>query len=496
MTNVSTFVRNLIRKIHNDNSQNRGHRELQLRLRKAVKLAKVRQVAELLHEGASPIWMERKEPTGIRFRRSTSSCQLNALLLACRVGNDEVLGLLLDVFVEEPQVLIHFSRAMYCLVIRHNHSKAFYRLQKCRVPVASSLSGYSTALSTSPSSVTSARPLFQAAMEPSNSKLPMPIFVAAQHGRHRFLAYLLEQYQYDWAQYTFENQSLLCVATTNGQYECVRELLTRQVADVHTLDAAVALARHHRQAHVLVLLTSYISESPSSLKSLSGSLKQTVSSKDESKCRLLHTTNRGSMAETVISDFEDDYRPSSLVANNSPINFDNPAEDFLDHDENMPMQASIHCEQQQGGMMWFLDGREPIEEMQRRVDPYGVSTDNFVILQSARESTDGSQANEEEEWYAVKSSEKNYQHDNLSPNDEDEDSYESMFFVYKEQEQNTPKEQLHEHEEKPKLQQSPQSSLLSRSGKSRKLISVRSRKFQQQSLEAIEEHPAGETEAQ
>ncbi|KAG2763632.1 hypothetical protein JG687_00005783 [Phytophthora cactorum] len=499
MTKVSEFMRKLFRK----ESGQEGYRGLQLRLRKAVTLGKARQVAALLDEGASPIWMEDETHSRRRSRRREYPCQLNALLLACRCGDDEVLSLLLDAFFEEPQVLAHFSRAMYCLVIRHGHWKAFQRLQQRRVPMTSVSSRSSTDSTSSPTSVASTRLLSEAAMEHASSKLPMPIFVAAEHGRHHILAYLLDHYPHNWAQYTFEGHSLLSVATINGHYECVRVLLDRQVATGRSLDAAVALARRHRQAHVLVLLTSYLPEFASDPEPVYKSYEEAPSSFNVSNANVFscqqwsnqgtRTQGRVSIAETVASEFDDDMRRSSLVAISSPINYTKD----MDRVQEMRIRAEMQREQRQTGMMWFLDGREPVEDMQRRVESHGLSSDGFAVLRSARDTAPNSNSSyttyqEEESWYAVKSSDKNH---DLLASDEEENAYEAMFSVHEEV-NNMPDELPPVSEERPKVVPAPRSSSTLRPGRSRKLISVRSRGFQQHKLlEAIEEHPAGEIEA-
>ncbi|KAI9986968.1 hypothetical protein PInf_026074 [Phytophthora infestans] len=494
MTKVSKFMRKLFRK----ESEEEGSRGLQLRLRKAVTLGKARQVAALLDEGASPVWMENETTSRRRFRRRDSyPCQLNALLLACRCGDDDVLSLLLDAFFEEPQVLAHFSRAMYCLVVRHGHWKAFQRLQQRRVPMTSVSSRSSTDSTESLTSVASTQLLSEAAMEHVSSKLPMPIFVAAEHGRHHILAYLLNHYPHNWAQYTFDGHSLLSVATINGHYECVRVLLDRQVATGRSLDAAVALARRHRQAHILVLLTSCLPEFASDPEPVYKSYDEEPTNYNTGGFSC-HWSSQGtrahgrvSIAETVASEFDDDMRRSSLVAISSPINYTNPAED-MDRVQEMRIRAEMQREQRQTGMMWFLDGREPVEDMQRRVQSHGLNADGFAVLQSARDAAPNSNSSytseqEEESWYAVKSNEKNH---DLLTSDEEERAYESMFSVHEEADELPPVS-----EERHKVMPAPRSSSSLRPGRSRKLISVRSRGFQQHRLlEAIEEHPAGEIE--
>ncbi|KAG7385895.1 hypothetical protein PHYPSEUDO_000957 [Phytophthora pseudosyringae] len=516
MTKVSKFMRKLFRKDSGGDDAGlegvQGDRGLHLRLRKAVTLGKARQVAALLDEGASPVWMEDEAHSRHRFRRRDSDpCQLNALLLACRRGDDEVLSLLLDAFFEEPQVLAHFSRAMYCLVVHHGHWKAFQRLQQRRVPLVSLSSRSSTGSTSSPTSVASTQLLSEAAMEHASSKLPMPIFVAAEHGRHCILTYLLDHYPHDWAAYTFEGHSLLSVATINGHYECVRVLLDRQVATGRALDAAVAMARRHRQAHVLVLLTSYLPGFDSDPELVYKSYpyaeappSYTASNATDVSCPQLQWPNqvtrvrgRGSIVETVASEFDDDSRRSSLLAISSPINYSKPAED-MGRVEEMRVRAEMQREQRQSGVMWFLDGREPVEDMQRRVDPYGASADGFAVLQSARDtaprSSNTSSYQEEESWYAVKPSERNQHHDDLlaSNDDEEENAYDSMFSSHEGEGSNVSDELPPVSEERP----TPPRSSPFRPGRSRKLISVRSRGFQQHRLlAAIEEHPAGEIEA-
>ncbi|KAK1946952.1 hypothetical protein P3T76_000962 [Phytophthora citrophthora] len=502
MTKVSKFMRKLFGK---DDVGFQGNRSLNLRLRKAVTLGKARQVAALLDEGASPVWMEDEVHSRRSRRRGSDPCQLNALLLACRFGDDEVLSMLLDAFFEEPQVLAHFSRAMYCLVIRHDHWKAFQRLQQRRVPMSSLSTRSSTDSTSSPTSMATTQLLSQAAMDHASSKLPVPIFMAAEHGRHHILKYLLDHYPHEWAHYTFEGHSLLSVATINGHYECVRALLDRQVATGRSLDAAVALARRHRQAHVLVLLTSYLPEFTSDPESEPAVYKKSFDAPQNSNTNCVSSRplqwpnqvtrirGRGSIAETVASDSDEESRRSSLLAIGSPINYKNPNED-MDRVEEMRVRAEMQREQRQTGMMWFLDGREPVEDMQRRVDPYGV--DGFAVFTSARDRAPGpnSYSQEEASWYAVKSSEKNRQHGNLLESDDDEEnSYESMFSVHN--------EEVNSYGEPPvsdtaKQTSAPRSSPILRPAKSHKLISVRSRGFQQHRLlAAIEEHPAGETEA-
>ncbi|RLN59239.1 hypothetical protein BBJ29_003736 [Phytophthora kernoviae] len=470
-----------------------------------VTMGKARQVAALLDEGASPIWMESEDGNNrrrFRHRQYSDGLQLNALLLACRRGDVEVLTMLLDAFFEEPNVLKHFSRAMYCIVIRHDHWQAFQRLQQRRVPISS----VSSESLESPTSVVSPRLLSSAAAENSSSKLPLPIFVAAEHGRHHILSFLLKHYPREWTDYTFDGHSLLSVAAKNGHYECVKALLDRQATTGRSLDAAVATARRHRQAHVLVLLTSYLPEYHSDPEPVYKSFSERLSSNADNVADFTNQSmqwnitgnrvrGRGSIAETVASEFDDDNRRSSLLVS-SPIRY-NPVEE-MSRAEEMRIRAEMEREQRQIGMMWLLDGREPIEEMQRRVDPLGLSSDGFAVLKSARDpkSSGGDGYSgfsyDEEVWYAVKPSEKNKHHDDLlSECNADESPLETSFVDHEDDEQEDfPVENL-------QPVPAPRSSSIVRSARSHKLISVRSRGFQQhyQQLTAIEEHPLGESEA-
>ncbi|KAF4319563.1 hypothetical protein G195_007151 [Phytophthora kernoviae 00238/432] len=417
-------------------------------------------------------------------------------------GDVEVLTMLLDAFFEEPNVLKHFSRAMYCIVIRHDHWQAFQRLQQRRVPISS----VSSESLDSPTSVVSPRLLSSAAAENSSSKLPLPIFVAAEYGRHHILSFLLKHYPREWTDYIFDGHSLLSVAAKNGHYECVKVLLDRHATTGRSLDAAVATARRHRQAHVLVLLTSYLPEYHSDPEPVYKSFSERLSSNADNVADFTNQSmqwnitgnrvrGRGSIAETVTSEFDDDNRRNSILVS-SPIRY-NPVEE-MSRTEEMRIRAEMEREQRQIGMMWLLDGREPIEEMQRRVDPLGLSSDGFAVLKSARDpkSSGGDGYSgfsyDEEAWYAVKPSEKNKHHDDLlSECNADESPLETSFVDHEDDEpEDFPVENL-------QPVPAPRSSSIVRSSRSHKLISVRSRGFQQhyQQLTAIEEHPLGESEA-
>ncbi|KAG2521854.1 hypothetical protein JM16_006097 [Phytophthora kernoviae] len=417
-------------------------------------------------------------------------------------GDVEVLTMLLDAFFEEPNVLKHFSRAMYCIVIRHDHWQAFQRLQQRRVPISS----VSSESLDPPTSVVSPRLLSSAAAENSSSKLPLPIFVAAEYGRHHILSFLLKHYPREWTDYIFDGHSLLSVAAKNGHYECVKVLLDRHATTGRSLDAAVATARRHRQAHVLVLLTSYLPEYHSDPEPVYKSFSERLSSNADNVADFTNQSmqwnitgnrvrGRGSIAETVTSEFDDDNRRNSILVS-SPIRY-NPVEE-MSRTEEMRIRAEMEREQRQIGMMWLLDGREPIEEMQRRVDPLGLSSDGFAVLKSARDpkSSGGDGYSgfsyDEEAWYAVKPSEKNKHHDDLlSECNADESPLETSFVDHEDDEpEDFPVENL-------QPVPAPRSSSIVRSSRSHKLISVRSRGFQQhyQQLTAIEEHPLGESEA-
>ncbi|CAH0480801.1 unnamed protein product [Peronospora belbahrii] len=481
MTKVSKFVRKLFRK---------DDEGLQLRLRKSVTLRKCRQVAALLEAGASPVWIADEPHISRRSRRRDwAPSQLNALLLACRYGDVEILTLLLNALSEEPQVVAHFSRAMYCLVIRHDHWRAFQLLQQRRMPLGSVSSRSSTDSTGSEKSIASTQPLFAAAMEHFSSKLPMPIFVAAEHGRHQILSCLLDHYPHNWAHYTFEGQSLLSVATINGHFECVKVLLERDVVTSKGVDAAVATARRHRQAHVLVLLTSYLPEfefDPEPVYKYEGEslpsndINDMLCQKLQWSSQTTRVRDRGSIAETVASECDDENRRSSLLSIGSPINYN----EDMNRAEEMRIRAEMEREQRQIGMMWFLDGREPPTSA-RDIAP----NSNNSYLNSNQEN---------DAWYAVKSGDKNrQQQDDLLASDEEElkHSYDLMFSVYETEENSKFEELPLIFEETHKPIAAPRSSSIIRSSRSYKLISVRSRGFQHKVLTAIEEHPAGETEA-
>ncbi|TDH68939.1 hypothetical protein CCR75_005269 [Bremia lactucae] len=396
MTNVATLIRKLFRKDSSEVIGHSGVRGMQLRLRKAVAMGKFRQVAKLLDLGASPVWIE--DETHLQRHRYAGPCRLNALLLACQRGDEEVLSLMLDVLLAEPQVLAHFSSAMYCLVIRHNHWKAFQQLQQRGVPMAAPSLKSSTDIR---DSISSTQLVNLTSWERPRSKLPLPIYVAAEHGRHYIMAYLLDNYQHDWVNYTFKGHSLLSVATSNGHYDCVRVLLAHQIATKRSLEASIALARRHWQAHILVLLTSYLAELDYVLQQDSQSSQAANSRINANKViELRRSTYRGSITDTVGSDFDDEFRRSSLESVTSPTNHINSIED-LNHTKPVLVQAQVQRVQQQGGMVWFLDGPEPEKDIQRHLGPNGKRVDTFMILQSARDTADSSSSKKGEPWCCI-----------------------------------------------------------------------------------------------
>ncbi|DAZ96868.1 TPA: hypothetical protein N0F65_008829 [Lagenidium giganteum] len=200
--------------------------DLNDRLRRAVQQRKARQVALLLDQGASPTWM----------CSSVEKKDQNALLLACKSGDTEILNLLLDSFFQDPNLLAAWGRQMYCVVIRNGHWRAFQRLQQRQVPMQPNANGN------------------------MSSSLPVPSFVAAEFGQHQILYYLIHKDRTDWRRYEFHGHSLLSIASRNGHYECVEVLLQARQFPPELLQFPIECARLHRQAHILVLLTSCLPE--------------------------------------------------------------------------------------------------------------------------------------------------------------------------------------------------------------------------------------------
>lgn len=357
-------VKSLVRRIFYRDVDDEA-RELNLRLRKAVENARPRQVAALLDEGASPVWMP--SPTALG-RRSRKRNELNALLLACQFGDVTVLSLLMDALFMQPDVLHHFSRAMYSLVIRHGHWRAFTLLQQRRIPVDQP---ETTAEAQTPESVNggdlpgaifgSCASLLH--LNPYALKLPRPAFVAAEYGRHEMLISLLRQEDRIRDDYSFKGHSLLTIATRYGHYECVEALLAHIAVSRDALEAAVACAKRHRQAHVLVLLTSC---QPEFQQPDSGGFGSNTLLRDEPFETPLSEKNfdfhsgkqsrfvsRGSLAETVASDGEGEVDEEGEFQRDSMV-------------------------------MWLMDDRNSLDKVKQRVDSTGQSRDVVAVMRSAR----------------------------------------------------------------------------------------------------------------
>jgi hypothetical protein len=182
---------------------------------------KHRQVKSLLDKGASPVWMNRKSD-------GSSPPDGNALVLACKQGEVGILGLLIDACYRNHFPINSFGKEMHIATIRYSKWKAFLLLHQRHIP-----------------------------MTGSSVDLPMPIFIAAEGGKHEMLAYLLRTYPVDWREYEFRGHSLLSIASKNGRYECVDLLLYSQYfPQGEVLEFAIECARAYRQAHILCLLTS------------------------------------------------------------------------------------------------------------------------------------------------------------------------------------------------------------------------------------------------
>lgn len=307
-----------------------------LKLRRAVTHARPRQVAELLELGASPVWADDREP--------------NALLLACQRGDAHVLNLLLDWFFPHRALLAEWGPPMYCTVVRAGHWDAFLRLQQRNVPQSS---------------------------EGDDAKLPLPVFVAAESGRQQILAFLIRQQQPPrWREYAFGGHSLLSIASKHGHYECVEVLLANMVPTADTMDFALDCARKHRQAHVLVLLTSclpeYNSAHPDAVFKPPHNLSSKHSSTSSGDCPMLcapgRGPHRGSLAETdVMSECDENDLERRSSSSSAWLNAsDDDARDPL-LDYGMPFS------------------NESDEAAYRRYDPNRETMDGFALLAAARE---------------------------------------------------------------------------------------------------------------
>ncbi|GLD94043.1 hypothetical protein PINS_up002654 [Pythium insidiosum] len=215
MGKVKAFMRRMLSQEH----------RLHLKLRKAVAQRKRRAVAVLLDAGASPTWLS---------DASLEAQETNALLLACHIGDENILNLLLNALFLDPQAVHPWATQMFHTVIANGHWLAFRCLYDRGVPLepASNLRG----------------------------SLPSPAFVAAEHGQSRILQFLVRKDPISLSAYTFYGHSLLSIAAKCGQYECVQVLLSQIMVDHAMLEFAIDCARQHRQAHVLVLLTSCLPE--------------------------------------------------------------------------------------------------------------------------------------------------------------------------------------------------------------------------------------------
>lgn len=317
-------MKNLMRKIF-------GKDDLNMRLRRAVQQGKPRQIATLLEQGASPVWTSAKP----------QKHELNALLLACQQGDAHILNLLLDSFFRERALLAVWGPHMYCMVIRSGHWKAFLQLHKRNVPKI---------------------PAHEFA-----KKIPSPIFIAAESGQHQILTFLIRQYPLEWRNYEFNGHSLLSIASKYGHYECVEVLLANMIATGETMDFAVDCARKHRQAHVLVLLTSCLPEYNSNPQDvfkpsyhLSNNSRSSSSSMDEFS-QLRPNRHRGSLAETEVMS---EYDENDLERRSST---------WMYSDEKDPLLYGAPF------------SNESDEAAYQRYNPNRQTMDGFGLLQAARE---------------------------------------------------------------------------------------------------------------
>jgi hypothetical protein len=365
MASVKSLVRRLFHAREGDDAA-----DVNLRLRKAVEHARPRQVAALLDEGASPVWMPSPAALARRSARRHAR-QLNALLLACQFGDVTVLALLMDALFAQPDVLRHFARAMYSLVIRHGHWRAFLLLRQRRFLVddadtnndsepvndrgddAESATDYRSANAGDLAGILFGSCSNLLHLNPYALKLPLPAFVAAEYGRREMLEVLIKADSRSWREYTFKGHTMLTVSTKNGHYECVELLLAHVALTREALDIAVACAKRYRQAHVLVLLTSCLPEfQPVSNEPLSDKLPRHFDdvALPPKQGRFI---SRGSLAETVASDGEGDidtegeFRRSSMV-------------------------------------MWLMDDRDSADSVKRHMSPDSQTRDVVAIMRSAR----------------------------------------------------------------------------------------------------------------
>ncbi|TYZ64463.1 hypothetical protein PybrP1_001723 [[Pythium] brassicae (nom. inval.)] len=318
---VSRLVRRLLFR-HHDHEQH-AH----LKLRRAVASAKPRQVAALLEQGASPVW-----------RADDDVHELNALLLACQRGDAHVLNLLLDWFFPRRPLLSEWGPPMYCMVIRAGHWEAFLRLFQRNVPQTSDAS----------------------------AKLPLPVFIAAESGRPQILAFLLRQQPHGWREYEFGGHSLLSIASKHGHYECVEVLLASMVPSAAAMDFALDCARKHRQAHVLVLLTSCLPEyNAHGFAVPSSAASKASSASSAGDCPMLcapRGPHRGSLAETeVMSEY--------------------------DEQEELERRSSADGERRSHPLLQYgmPFSNESDEAAYQRYNPNRATMDGFALLSAARD---------------------------------------------------------------------------------------------------------------
>ncbi|GAB9468520.1 Ankyrin repeat-containing domain [Globisporangium polare] len=331
-------MKNLVRRMF-------GKDALHLKLRRAVETRKPRQIAELLEQGASPVFRSAQDKPQ----------QLNALLLGCQQGDAHIVNLLLDWFFHQRALLAHWGPQMYCMVIRSGHWKAFLRLHQRNVP--------------------------QHVQDPeASAKIPEPIFIAAESGQHQILSFLMSQGAPEWRSYEFGGHSLLSIASRHGHYECVEVLLANMMPTFGVMDFAVDCARKHRQAHVLVLLTSCLPEYNSNLSQVhkppynlsSGN----QSSQGSSRCTLLDDVamlqrqrghHRGSLAETEVMS---EYDENDLERRSSAWGLQR----YSDERDSLPSSDY--------GMPFSNDSDEAAYQ---RYNPNRQTMDGYALLEAARE---------------------------------------------------------------------------------------------------------------
>ncbi|KAJ0393897.1 hypothetical protein P43SY_003550 [Pythium insidiosum] len=372
MGKVKSFMRRMLSQEH----------RLHLKLRKAVAQRKPRAVAVLLDAGASPTWLS---------DASLEAQETNALLLVCHQGDEDILNLLLNAMFQDPQALHPWGPQMFHTVIANGHWKAFRCLHDRGVP-----------------------------LEPTGSlrgSLPSPAFVAAEHGQSRILQFLVRKDPISLSAYTFYGHSLLSIAAKCGQYDCVQVLLSQIMVDHAMLEFAIDCARQHRQAHVLVLLTSCLPDfsAPTSDDSFLDvpfdhdraifsalfanrpSASNVSSGNGKPFNKLQH---RGSLAETdIVDDYDDDERQrrSSAWLNIADLDAEDHARRYEEYINNAtppvsasdaPSSGSSLTKQRRGPMKWFYRNEVIL--------PYDESDVSSISTSSATErsavSSDGAAA--------------------------------------------------------------------------------------------------------